>query len=145
MTYATLWYGKSCITHKLNIKIDWNFGNKLILYISTELCPKISMLGSNGPLNQCMLYHLIAKAASRRSKVRCSACLEFLFEPLWHLLTCCNRCNSPELDWLLPSVFCNPLVTFKSKIKITILKTTYFFACFTLLKAYRNIGQCSSL
>ena len=50
--YATLWFSKTCITHKRNLRIDWTFGNKLIFSISTDLCHKISMLGSqNGPLN----------------------------------------------------------------------------------------------
>ena len=43
---------KTCITHKQNLRIDWKFGNKLILSVSTELCHKNVMLGSqNGPLS----------------------------------------------------------------------------------------------
>ena len=55
MPHATLQCSnsKTCIiTHELNVRMDWKFGNKQILIISTELCHKIIyQLGSqNGPL-----------------------------------------------------------------------------------------------
>ena len=39
--------------HEHDLRIDWKFWKKkFILSVSTELCHKISMLGSqNGPLN----------------------------------------------------------------------------------------------
>ena len=41
------------ITHKRNLRIHWKFGNKSMLFKSTELCHKLSMLGSqNEPLNE---------------------------------------------------------------------------------------------
>ncbi len=50
MPYATIQCSKTNVTHKYNHRIDWKLRNKLILSISTELCYKISMLGSwNGP------------------------------------------------------------------------------------------------
>ena len=58
VAYVTVWYSKMCITHNRNLRIDWKFWNKLIQSISTELCHKNSMLGSqNGPLN-LLFYHL---------------------------------------------------------------------------------------
>ena len=48
--YAKVWYSKTCLIHKRNLKIDWNFGTNLILYISTELRHKNSMLGSQDGL-----------------------------------------------------------------------------------------------
>ncbi len=48
----------TCITHKCNLGIDWKFGNMLILSISTELCHKNNMLGSqNGPLKTLWLVN----------------------------------------------------------------------------------------
>ena len=50
LAYATVQYNKTCITHKLSESTE-NFGNKLLLSISTELCHKHIILGSqNGPL-----------------------------------------------------------------------------------------------
>ncbi len=50
--HVTVWYSKTCITHKRNLGIDWKFGNKFIPSICTELCHKNSVLGSqNGPLS----------------------------------------------------------------------------------------------
>ena len=44
-------YNKMCITLKRNLRIDWKFGQKLILSISTEQCHKNNILRSqNGPL-----------------------------------------------------------------------------------------------
>ena len=43
--------GPAIVLYSTNLSIDWKFGNKLILYISTELCHEITMLKSqNGPL-----------------------------------------------------------------------------------------------
>ena len=51
VAYVSVQYSKTCITHKHNLRIDLKFGNKFILTMSTDLCHKISMLGSqNGPL-----------------------------------------------------------------------------------------------
>ncbi len=45
-------YSKTCITLKCNLQIDWKFGNKLILSISSEQCHKnIISESRNGPLN----------------------------------------------------------------------------------------------
>ena len=33
-------YSKTCITLESNLKIDWKFGNELILSISSEQCHK---------------------------------------------------------------------------------------------------------
>ncbi len=57
---ATVWYSKTRITHKHNLRINWKFGNKLISSISIDLCYKNSMLGSqNGPLsNRIRTTHL---------------------------------------------------------------------------------------
>ncbi len=38
VAYATVWYNKTCITHKRDLRIDWKFENKLILNISIDLC-----------------------------------------------------------------------------------------------------------
>ncbi len=44
-------YSKMCITLKCNLRIDWEFGNKLILPISFEQCYKnIIPESRNGPL-----------------------------------------------------------------------------------------------
>ena len=55
VAYATVQYSKlniAYITHKCHIRINWKFGNKLNLCISTELCHKNSTLGSqNKPLS----------------------------------------------------------------------------------------------
>ena len=52
VAYATLRYSKTCVTHKLNLRIDCKFGNKLVLSIPSKLCHKNIMLGlQNGPLN----------------------------------------------------------------------------------------------
>ena len=49
--YVTVWYSKTCITHKRNLRIDWNFGNMLLLSASTDSCHKNNMLGlQNRPL-----------------------------------------------------------------------------------------------
>ena len=37
---------KSCITWKRKIKINWNFGNKLFLFISSDSCHKMILLES---------------------------------------------------------------------------------------------------
>ncbi len=34
---------KTCISLKLNLRIDWKFGHKLILTVSTEQCHKNSI------------------------------------------------------------------------------------------------------
>ena len=41
---------KTCITRKSRVRMDWKFGNKLILSIPTERCHKSSMLKQNGHL-----------------------------------------------------------------------------------------------
>ena len=44
-------YSKTSITLKRNLRIDWKFGNKLILSISSEQCHKNTISESrNGPL-----------------------------------------------------------------------------------------------
>ena len=44
-------YSKMCITLKCNFRIDWKFGNKLILPKSSEQCYKnIIPQSRNGPL-----------------------------------------------------------------------------------------------
>ena len=46
MQHATVRDSKThiiCLTHKLNLRIDWEFGNKLILSISTELCQNCTL------------------------------------------------------------------------------------------------------
>ena len=53
VTYATVEYSKSCISHNHNIIINRKFGNKLVLCISIEVRHKNRILGSqNGPLIQ---------------------------------------------------------------------------------------------
>ncbi len=53
VAYATLRYSQTCITLTRKPRINRKFGNKLILYISTELCHKSIMLGlQNEPLKQ---------------------------------------------------------------------------------------------
>ncbi len=48
---STEWSSKTCSTQKHNLRIDWKFGNELILPTSTKPCHKISILGSqNGPV-----------------------------------------------------------------------------------------------
>ena len=46
--HISIWYSKSCITHKCNIRISWKFRNKLFSCISTEL----HVCQTNGPLNK---------------------------------------------------------------------------------------------
>ncbi len=55
VAYATVWYSKTCINHKRNLRIDWKFGNKLILSVSIELCHRNSMLGSQ---NGLLIYYM---------------------------------------------------------------------------------------
>ena len=38
------------ITHKRKLRMDWKFGSKHILSVSTELCHKNSILGSQNGL-----------------------------------------------------------------------------------------------
>ena len=44
VVYGAMNHTQSCITWKLKIKINWNFGNKLFLFISSDSCHKIILL-----------------------------------------------------------------------------------------------------
>ena len=59
VAYVTINYDNMCITHKCNLRTDWEFGNKLILTLPTGLCHTNTMLGSqNGPLT--VIIHRIS-------------------------------------------------------------------------------------
>ena len=53
IVYGSTETHKSCKTWKCKIGINWNFGNKLLLFISSDSCHKKALLKSlNIPLNR---------------------------------------------------------------------------------------------
>ncbi len=92
--YTTLWpmqqvqYSKTCITFKYNLRIDWKFGNKLILSISTEQCYKNDFSESqNGPLKRGWPFMV----AWQKIDFHCLVELLFLYflYSVTQFLTCC--------------------------------------------------------
>ncbi len=80
-------YSKTCIIHKANLRIDWEFWNKLIL--SSKLVIKNYMLGSqNGPLkwhNQtfCISMHGQKFEILAKLSMIYLDCCNFVQENLW--------------------------------------------------------------
>ena len=42
VAYATVRHSKTCTTHKCDFRINWKFGNKLILPVSTKVVRKLA-------------------------------------------------------------------------------------------------------
>ncbi len=59
-------YSKTCITHKRKLRIDWKFGNKLILSISTELSLKVSITRNSCAPCEHTIVSLINLSASHK-------------------------------------------------------------------------------